>query len=167
MVEKEVEIERTVTESEKVLICDRCQREVDQNGVEFGAKGNFHIDDIHFCSECTDTFVDQDVNPEYIEEAKSWLNKEWQTSADAFPQETLEESIQNAHAILRFFFFTGIVLGFILIGSSVAGLASTQTHIIALTVYSIGALTSLLLSTKATKDAKYVVDNAIEDLRNS
>jgi len=166
MVEKEVEIKRTVTESEKVLICDNCQREVDQNGVEFGAKGNHHIDDIHFCSECTDTFVDQDVNPEYIEEAKSWLNKEWQTHNINF-EETLEESISRAFNSLRFFFFTGIVLGFILIGSSVAGLASTQTHIIALTVYSLGALGALFLSAKATKDAKYVVDNAIEDLRNT
>lgn len=60
-----VEVERTVTDEEEVTICDDCQREVDDRGVE-----EMPCD---FCSRCKRAYTDDP--PDDVITAEEWLTK--------------------------------------------------------------------------------------------
>jgi hypothetical protein len=71
MVETTVEVEKTVTESELLTICDKCQREVDPDGEPYYSTSDSDSPDLHFCSECLDSFSDE------FEDSETQAFREW------------------------------------------------------------------------------------------
>jgi len=96
-----VEIERTVTESEELTVCDECQREVDEAGKSFvgsekvrehreefagGLVNGLPDGDLDLCSECIER-LGGDVDPDYVQRSEDWLTSEDGTGGASIEQE--------------------------------------------------------------------------------
>lgn len=73
--EKTITYTEEVTREEDIEICDECQREVDDDGMEYHPP-NYVTEGgptLHFCSECLNNMTDGDVQPTHVERVEEWL----------------------------------------------------------------------------------------------
>jgi len=160
-----VEVERTVTESEKMNVCDECQREIDENGREFVSVGGSGWDKsvnngptLHFCSECLSDMTEGAVNPAYVEQTEKWLAGNWSSEINVFSVEKSVVGVKNVSIIA-----SGVGL-FVLAGLAIASSMWTVPVSIVY-AFGVGLLIMQLVITSFARDAMKAVESANESLK--
>lgn len=86
------EVERT----EELLVCEDCQREVDEYGTTFVEKEAGATQEVHYCSECKPS-DDSDEKPEHVIRAEEWFDG---TDGVGYPVKDNIKGARTASAII-------------------------------------------------------------------
>jgi hypothetical protein len=132
------EVERT----EEMLVCEDCQREVDEHGTTFVEKEAGATQEVHFCSECKPS-DDSDEKPEHVIRAEEWFDG---TDKMGFPVKDNITGARGVSAIIA-------TLGLAVLAASMFG-AEMAVVTLSMIITGLSAVTF-----KSLKDALGVVDD--------
>lgn len=131
-----VEVERTVTESEELHLCDECHREIDENGMEYHPP-NYVTQGgptLHFCSECLNNMTDGEVQPAHVERAEDWLDTKVGVDGD-----TIRQNVRAIRILIRVSMIASAsVLGAMILSSSISAFILTLAALLAAGFASVG-----------------------------
>lgn len=130
-----------VEKSEKMLLCDDCQRELDDDGSTFVNTDYNSSQEVHYCSECKPS-DDSDKKPEHVVRAEEWFDGDDNVG---FP---VKDNITGARAASA----SIAILGIAVAAASVFG---SEMVIFALGLIILGLA---VVSLKLIQDALGVVD---------
>lgn len=105
-----VEVEEMRTIEEAVDVCDDCNREVDDAGVEYRSHGK---PTLHFCSECLSSMSDDYTEP-HVERVEDWMAETANDGTTMY--QTLVTSRKfgaAAFLVATFVFMCGFLLPFV------------------------------------------------------